>query len=90
MAADHYRYDPADPTPNLGGAKMGDDAGAVDNRPLERRSDVLVFSTPPLHADLTIVGPVQAELYVGTDRPSTDFFVRLCDVDRTGLFPERL
>ena len=81
---DHYRYDPADPTPNLGGPKMGSDAGAVDNRPLEARRDVLIFSTPPLAQAVTVAGPVQAELYVRSSLPYCDFFVRLCDVDRSG------
>jgi putative CocE/NonD family hydrolase len=84
MAPDRYRYDPADPTPNLGGPKMGTDAGAVDNRPLELRPDVLVFSTTPLAQDCTVIGPVQAELYVRSSLANTDFFVRLCDVDRNG------
>jgi hypothetical protein len=83
-APDQYRYDPAWPTPNLGGPKMGSDAGAVDNRPLEERSDVLVFSTPPLPADVEVIGPVQARLYVHSSQPNADFFVRLCDVDHTG------
>ena len=90
MAADSYRYDPADPTPNLGGAKMGDDAGAVDNRPLERRSDVLVFSTPPLHAELTVMGPVQADLYVNTDRPDHRLLRAPLRRGPHGAFPQRL
>jgi putative CocE/NonD family hydrolase len=83
-APDHYRYNPALPTPNLGGAKMGTDAGQVDNRPLEERTDVLVFSTPPLPGDMEVIGYVQAELYVRSSLPNTDFFVRLCDVERSG------
>lgn len=83
-APDPYRYDPADPTPNLGGPKLAGDAGPVDNRPLEQRADVLVYSTPPLRADLEIVGYVAAELYVRSSLPSADFFVRLTDVDVQG------
>jgi putative CocE/NonD family hydrolase len=81
---DQYRYNPALPTPNLGGAKMGTDAGQVDNRALEERADVLVFSTPPLPGDVEVIGYVQAELYVRSSLDNTDFFVRLCDVDRSG------
>jgi putative CocE/NonD family hydrolase len=83
-APDHYRYNPALPTPNLGGAKMGTDAGPVDNRPLEERADVLVFTTPPLPGDVEVIGYVRAELYVRSSLAYTDFFVRLCDVDRSG------
>lgn len=81
---DRYSYDPADPTPNLGGPKLADDAGAVDNRPLERRRDVLVFSSIPLRMDVEFAGPVQLELYVQSSLATADFFGRLCVVDRTG------
>jgi putative CocE/NonD family hydrolase len=83
-APDHYRYDPADPTPNLGGPKMGSDAGAVDNRTLEARRDVLVFTTTPLTRDLEVIGPIYADLYVRSSTLYTDFFARLCVVDRHG------
>lgn len=81
---DMYTYDPADPTPNLGGPKLGDGAGVTDNRPLERRRDVLVFSSIPLQADAEFVGPVQLELYVRSSLETADFFGRLCVVERTG------
>jgi putative CocE/NonD family hydrolase len=74
-----YRYDPADPTPNVGGAIMGRGGGAKDNRTLEARSDVLVFTSEPMHQNLEVIGPVRAELYVRSSQEHTDFFVRLCD-----------
>ncbi len=82
--ADVYTYDPADPTPNLGGPKLANGAGVVDNRPLERRKDVLVFSSIPLREDVEFIGPVKLELYVRSSLPSADFFGRLCVVDRSG------
>lgn len=81
---DQYRYNPALPTPNLGGAKMGTDAGQVDNRSLEERSDVLIYTTPPLPGDVEIIGYVHADLYVRSSLLYTDFFVRLCDVESSG------
>jgi len=82
---DRYRYDPADPTPNLGGAIFAfTGAGAVDNGPLEARNDVLVYTGAPLEADLTVLGNAVARLCVESSCPSTDFFVRLCDVDPGG------
>lgn len=75
-----YTYDPHDPTPALGGPLLSLSAGAVDNRPLEARPDVLTFTTSPLQADLEVIGPVRAQLYVQSDRAHTDFFARLCDV----------
>ncbi len=82
--ADTYTYDPADPTPNLGGPKLADDAGAVDNRALEQRKDVLVFSSIPLRADVEFAGPVSLELFVKSSLETADFFGRLCVVDRSG------
>lgn len=82
---DTYLYDPHNPTPSLGGPLLNWNAGAVDNRPLEARSDVLSYTGPVLEAPLEVIGPVQAILYVRSDRPSTDFFVRLCDVSPNGV-----
>jgi hypothetical protein len=78
--ADQYRYDPADPTPSLGGATFMNNAGSVDNRPVESRPDVLVYTSTPLETDLTVVGPVRLTLFVRSSRPYTDFYGRLCDV----------
>jgi putative CocE/NonD family hydrolase len=78
--ADQYRYDPADPTPSLGGATFMNNAGSVDNRPVESRPDVLVYTSAPLETDLTVVGPVRLTLFVRSSRPYTDFYGRLCDV----------
>jgi uncharacterized protein len=83
-APDTYRYDPADPTPALSGPSLMGSAKPVDNRPLERRPDVLVFSSQELRTDLEIIGPVTADLFVRSDREHTDFIVRLCDVAPDG------
>jgi uncharacterized protein len=48
--------------------------------PLSSRPDVLVFETPPLPRPVQIVGPVEAELFVATDGPDTDFTAKLIDV----------
>jgi uncharacterized protein len=76
---DRYRYDPADPTPSMGGIGMLT-GGTRDNRPLEARPDVLVYTSEELSEPLELVGPVEAELYVGSSLDHTDFFVRICDV----------
>ncbi|MFI5800962.1 CocE/NonD family hydrolase [Streptomyces sp. NPDC051677] len=55
---DQYRYDPADPTPAVGGARMAKDRGRVDNTKLEARPDVLTYSTPVLEEDVEVVGEV--------------------------------
>jgi len=78
-----FRYNPADPTPNVGGptnAPLGRGTGAQDNRKLEARPDVLIFTSQPLERDLEVIGPVAAELFVQSSLEHTDIFVRLCDV----------
>jgi putative CocE/NonD family hydrolase len=83
-APDRYRYDPADPTPSVGGASLSRKAGARDNRKREARHDVLTYTTPPLPHDVTVIGEVGAELFVRSSLDHTDFVVRLCDVAPDG------
>jgi len=84
VPAARFRYDPADPTPSPGGAIMALNAGSRDNGVVERRLDVLVFSSDPLDEPVEVIGDVAAELSVTRDNPHADLFVRLCDVDRRG------
>jgi len=79
-----FRYDPADPTPSAGGALLSFRAGVCDNRAVERRPDVLVFSSADLDQPVEVMGDVTAELTVTRDNPHADLFVRLCDVDSKG------
>jgi putative CocE/NonD family hydrolase len=80
-----YRYNPADPTPALGGAFFSArQGGARDNRPLEARSDVVYYTSPELENDVEIMGAPRVTLYVRSSRPHTDFFARICDV-----YPDR-
>lgn len=83
---DTYRYDPANPTPAVGGNSLGaaKHMGPKDNRALEARDDVLVYTSPVLEQDMEIIGPVTAELYVRSSLEYTDFFARLCVVEESG------
>jgi uncharacterized protein len=84
---DTYRYDPADPVITTGGAVfMANEfrPGPLDQAVVESRSDVLVYTTEPLTEDVEVTGRIRAELHVATDGPSTDWVVRLCDVDPGG------
>jgi putative CocE/NonD family hydrolase len=83
-APDRYRYDPSDPTPSVGGTLLARSGGPRDNRALEGRSDVLVFTSSVLVRDLEVVGPIAAELHVRSSLEHTDYFVRLCDVEPSG------
>jgi hypothetical protein len=79
-----FRYDPALPTPAAGGPFLARGAGVTDNRALERRPDVVVFTSAPLRENLDVAGEVTAEISLVRDNPHADVFVRLCDVDGRG------
>lgn len=82
---DVYRYDPSDPTPSLGGPVLLAREPVVDNRPLERRADVLIYSTDPLAEIREAIGPVRVALWVRASSPYFDLFARVCDVDFAGV-----
>jgi hypothetical protein len=80
---DHYAYDPANPVPTLGGAILLAPeyaAGPYDQRPIEARPDVVVFSTSPLVDDTEVTGPIEVRLWATSSAPDTDFVARLVDV----------
>jgi uncharacterized protein len=79
-----FTYDPADPTPSVGGRVLIGSMGVQDNRKLESRPDVVTFSSDPLPEPLDVAGPPVATLVVSVDNPYADVFVRLCDVDPRG------
>ncbi|CAM02085.1 hypothetical protein A8924_3196 [Saccharopolyspora erythraea NRRL 2338] len=81
---DQYRYDPADPTPAVGGVRLVKDSGRVDNTALQTRPDVLTYTTPTLAEDVEVIGEVSAEIWFRSSLPHADVFVRLCDVDPAG------
>jgi len=75
-----YTYDPQNPVPTVGGANLNLKAGPYDQRSVENRSDVLVFTSPALLYPYEATGPVKARLFVSSDSPDTDFTVKLTDV----------
>lgn len=75
-----YVYDPKDPVPNVGGQELGVPLGPMDQRRVEKRADVLLFSTAVLEEPIEVTGRITAKLFVSSDCPDTDFTVKLCDV----------
>jgi len=81
---DTFAYDPRNPVPTRGGAMLSSRAGMQEQGDVERRQDVLVYSTDPLTVDLEVTGPLSASLSVSTSAVSTDFTVKLVDVQPDG------
>jgi uncharacterized protein len=77
---DEFIADPHNPVQSLGGDLATHDPICVDQRVIECRADVLVYSTPVLTEPVAIVGDVSAELHVSADVEDADVFVKLVDV----------
>jgi uncharacterized protein len=79
--ADHYTYDPRNPVPTSGGAVCCNPKifpwGPTEQKPIESRRDVLVYTTAPLKQETEVTGTVRARLYVSTSTPDTDFTAKL-------------
>jgi hypothetical protein len=86
--ADSYAYDPDNPVPTLGGPVLGDTAnyppGPLDQRKIEGRSDVLVYTSVPFERDVEVMGPVSLDLYLSSSAVDTDFTGKLVDVAPNG------
>jgi putative CocE/NonD family hydrolase len=78
-----FTFDPADPTPTVGGPLL-DGGGYANDSALARRADVLAFTGEPLPADLEMHGAPVAELWHRSDNPHADLFVRISEVDTRG------
>lgn len=86
--SDAYVYDPADPVPTTGGALLMSSEfrpGPLDQARVEARPDVLVYTTEPLAEDVEVTGRIRAFVHAATDAPTTDWVIRLCDVDSHGV-----
>lgn len=88
-AADAFVYDPANPVPTTGGPLCCDGQhlapGPQDQKDVEARRDVLVYSTPVLDADLEVTGPVTLDLFAKSSAVDTDFTAKLVDVWPNGF-----
>jgi putative CocE/NonD family hydrolase len=78
-----YDYDPQDPVPTVGGSILMADIhrpGPRDQRGIEDRPDVLVYTSQALKGPYTVLGSVYATLFAASSAPDTDFVARLVDV----------
>ena len=83
-SSSRFSYDPADPTPTVGGRLLFGNGGYRDDTRLATRPDVVAFTGPPLDEDLEVIGTPRIELSHSTDLPWADVFVRISEVDRKG------
>lgn len=86
---DRYVYDPRKPVPTVGGSVCCNPKifpwGPFDQRPVEQRPDVLVFTSQPLERDEEVTGVIKAVLWASTSAPDTDFTAKLVDVRPDGF-----
>jgi putative CocE/NonD family hydrolase len=85
---DSFVYDPRNPVPTRGGGLCCWSAalppGAYDQREIEKRPDVLVYSSAPLEKDLEVTGPIEVRLWAASSAVDTDFTAKLVDVGPRG------
>ncbi|CAN5496289.1 CocE/NonD family hydrolase [soil metagenome] len=79
-----FTFDPADPTPTIGGRLLSNAGGYRNDSALAQRCDVITFTGPALSGDLTVLGPPVVELAHRCDNSRHDLFVRLSEVDSNG------
>jgi uncharacterized protein len=85
--SDRFRYDPNDPVPSVGGNNCcgtPTPAGPRDQRTIEGRQDVLVYTSDVLQDEIEVTGPVKVVLHASSDAVDTDFVARLVDVHPDG------
>ena len=75
-----YKYDPNNPVPTVGGANLIITKGPKDQRPVENRPDVLLFTSGELKKSVEITGPVKVRLWASSTATDTGFTAKLCDV----------
>ena len=86
---DHFLYNPANPVPTVGGAHLGGvptlfEVGVQDQRVVEARGDVLVYTSAPLESDTEVTGYVTLDLWAATSADDTDWTAKLVDVHPDG------
>jgi hypothetical protein len=87
-ASDSFIYDPRNPVPTRGGPVCCDPKifpwGPIDQRPVEKRKDVLVYTSAPMKQEMEVTGPIRVLLYASTSALDTDFTAKLVDVFPNG------
>jgi predicted acyl esterase len=77
---DTFAFDPANPSPTICGRTLQVESGSCDQRPIEERDDVIVYTSPVLDEPIEVTGDLSAQMWITTDVPDTDIVVHLTDV----------
>lgn len=77
---DSFLYDPKNPVPTRGGCNLLGAGGPLDQRVIEKRQDVLVYTSEELKEELEVTGPVKAVVYASSSATDTDWTAKLVDV----------
>ena len=75
-----YKHNIHNPVPTIGGRNLFLESGPMDQRPIEKRDDVVVFTTAPLEEEWEVTGRIMAKLLFSSDQDDTDVAIRLTDV----------
>lgn len=75
-----YKYDPKNPVPTMGGNELYDPKGPIDQKDVDARPDVIVFTSKELDEPLEVVGNIKVKLWASSSALDTDFTAKLCDV----------
>lgn len=89
---DSFTYDPANPVPTHGGALccthdsvVQETSGAFDQREIEKRDDVLIYTTQAFARNFEVTGSITAEIYISSSAPDTDLTAKLVDLAPNGV-----
>jgi len=87
--SDSFVYNPLNPVPTMGGGlccnAVFSQGGSYDQREVETREDVLVYTSPPLEQELEVTGPLKVILHASSSATDTDFTAKLVDVHPCGM-----
>jgi hypothetical protein len=83
-STDEFKFDPMDPVPSAGGNNLMIKGGAQDQKDVESREDVLVYTSAPMTKELEVTGPIKMTLFAASSATDTDFTAKLCVVRPDG------
>jgi hypothetical protein len=81
---DKFDFDPLHPVLTTGGPNLGLQKGMREQKRVETRPDVIIFTSAPLREGIEVTGPVMLSFFAASSAVDTDFMAKLCDVYPNG------